>query len=77
MHAKLGCATTCDLIDAQVFQLGTPDPPTGPPPLLPRRLQDYQPRESGVDRTTRREIEVEEAGMRLNYKHRELQGEGG
>lgn len=47
--------------------------PPAPPPLAPS--QDYQPRESGVDRTTRREIEVEEAGMRLNYKHRELQGE--
>jgi hypothetical protein len=37
-------------------------------------LQDYTPGESGVDRTTRQEIEMEEAGMRLNYKHRKLQG---
>lgn len=35
---------------------------------------DARPRESGVDRTTRREIEMEEAGMKLNYKHRKLQG---
>jgi hypothetical protein len=35
---------------------------------------DYSGRETGVDRTTRQEIDMEEAGMRLNYKHRKLQG---
>lgn len=43
-------------------------------PKLPCDCQVY-PRESGADREARREVAMEEAGLRLNYKHRKLMGE--